>query len=153
MAGWVGPTVAISLLLIALCIVGLTLVAAKVIYEAQEASRGLANELSGLRRELAPMLNALNRFGDAGADVVEAARTEVHELVNLSQGLRADIRRGSRRARRRLADFDALLEVMQDEVEEAALDTATALRTLRQGRGVLGQVRRFLVPRRRGRDA
>jgi methyl-accepting chemotaxis protein len=153
MAGWVGPTVAISMLLIAACVVGMTLVALKVFTEVQQASRGLTNELAELRHELAPMLTALNRFGDAGADVVESARAEVQELVATSQELRVGIRRTQRRAARRLADLDALLEVMQEEVEETALDAATALRTFRNGTGVLGQVGRFLAPsRRRGED-
>jgi methyl-accepting chemotaxis protein len=152
MAGWVGPTVAISLLLIALCVVGITLAAAMVFREVQHASKGLTHELAELRHELGPMLNALNRFGDAGADLVETARGEVQELVATSQELRVGVRRTTRRAARRLADLDALLEVMQEEVEETALDAATALRTIREGSGLVGHVGRFLAPRRRRRE-
>lgn len=151
MAGWVGPTMAISLLIIAGCFLGIVVAALKVFKEVDAASKGLTNELAELRHEFAPMLNALNRFGDAGADLVEAARTEVQELVSTSQELRHGIRRTQRRAARRLADLDALVEVMQGEVEETAIDAATALRTLRNGTGMVSQVGRFLAPRRRRR--
>lgn len=152
MAGWVGPVVAISVLLIAICVVGITLAAALVFREAQQASKGLTNELAELRREIGPTLAALNKFGDAGSEVVDLARNEVRELIATSQEVRTDVRRGMRRARRRLADMDALVEVMQEEVEETAIDAATAMRTLRTGRGVFGQVRRFLAPRPRDDD-
>jgi methyl-accepting chemotaxis protein len=144
--------VAISVLLIAICVVGITLAAALVFREAQQASKGLTNELAELRREIGPTLAALNKFGDAGSEVVDLARHEVRELIATSQEVRADVRRGMRRARRRLADMDALVEVMQEEVEETAIDAATAMRTLRTGRGVFGQVRRFLAPRPRDDD-
>jgi methyl-accepting chemotaxis protein len=147
MAGWVGPVVAISVLLIAICVVGITIAVALVFREAQQASKGLTAELSELRRELSPTLAALNKFGDAGSEVVDLARQEVRELVSTSQEMRTDVRRGMRRARRRLADLDALVEVMQEEVEETAIDAATAMRTIRTGRGVIGHVRRFLAPR------
>ena len=147
MAGWVGPVVAISVLLIAICVVGITLTIALVFREAQQASRGLTNELAELRREIGPTLAALNKFGDAGSEVVDLARNEVRELVATSQALRTDVRRGVRRAKRRLADVDALVEVMQEEAEETAIDAATAMRTLRTGRGVIGHVRRFLAHR------
>ena len=147
MAGWVGTVIAISVLLIAICVVGMTVALALVFREAQQASRGLTNELAELRHELSPTLAALNKFGDAGSEVVDLARNEVRELVATSQALRTDVRRGVRRARRRLEDMDALIEVMQEEVEETAIDAATAMRTLRTSAGVIGHVRRFLASR------
>ena len=110
MAGWVGVVIAISVLLIAICVVGITLAAAVVFREAQQASKGLTNELAELRRELSPTLAALNKFGDAGSEVVDLARQEVRELVATSQALRTDLHRGVRRAKRRLADVDALVD-------------------------------------------
>jgi methyl-accepting chemotaxis protein len=128
-------------------VVGITIAMALVFREAQQASKGLTAELSELRRELSPTLAALNKFGDAGSDVVDLARQEVRQLVSTAEEMRTDIRRGMRRARRRLSDLDALVEVMQEEVEETAIDAATAMRTIRTGRGVIGHVRRFLAPR------
>jgi len=153
MPGWIGPTIAISLLLIALCTVGLTLVALIVFREFQQGAKGLTGELHELRGELAPMIRALNRFGEAGGEVVDIARQEIREVVAASQDLRSDIRRARRRAGRRLADLDAFVEVMQEEIEENGIAAATALRKIRAGGGVAGQVGRMLVSRRRsGRE-
>lgn len=152
MAGWIGPTVALSLLVIAICVVAMAAAAVLVLREAASASKGVTRELEELRHELAPMLTALNRFGDTGSEVVEMARNEVEELVDTSRQLRGELRRGMVRAQERLADFDALVEVMQEEVEDTAIDAATALRTLRGTDGVVRQVGRLLRPRRRTRD-
>jgi hypothetical protein len=47
-------------------------------------------------------------------------------------------------AEARLADLDALFEVVQEEVEAAALDVAATLRTVRRGLGLLEWGRRAL---------
>lgn len=153
MAGWIGPTMAISLLIIAICVVAMTAGAVLVVREAASTAKGITRELEELRHELAPMLNALNRFGDTGSEVVEMARNEVREVIDTSRELRTELRRGLVRAQERLADFDALVEVMQEEVEDTALDAATAMRTLRGGGEVVRQVGRILRrPSRRKRD-
>lgn len=151
MATWVGPTIAISLLIIALCVLGVVvgmLIAAR---EVAQKSSSLADELAELRAELGPALRALNRLGEEGAEVATLAKEEVRAMVETTRRLRYDVERGAKQARRRLADFDALLEVVQEEVEETALDVTTALHTARTGRGMIGQLRRLVVPRRRGR--
>ena len=47
--------------------------------------------------------------------------------------------------RSKLADLETLYDVVHDEVEDAALDVAAALRSVRRGNGMLGRVRRLLV--------
>jgi hypothetical protein len=44
--------------------------------------------------------------------------------------------------------LETLYDVVHDEVEGAALDMAAALRSVRRGNGMLGRVRRLLVPSR-----
>lgn len=110
MAAWVGPTVAISLAIIALCVLALVLV-----------------------------LIATFR----------SVRSEINALVRTSSGVRHELSAGVRQTKKRLADFDALVEVMNEEVEDAALDLAVALRTVRSTRSMIGGVKRFLVRGRR----
>ncbi len=148
MPGWIGPTVAIALVVIALAFVVIATTAVVVAREAQEASGSLARELAELRAEIAPALQALRKFGETGEEIAEATREEVGKILATSRIVRHEVERGVRRTQRRLADFDALLEVMQEEVEETALSVATTLRTVRTGRGVLGGVRRLLRRRR-----
>jgi len=48
-----------------------------------------------------------------------------------------------------LEDLESLDAVVPEEVEDTALDVAAALRSARSGNGMLGRVRRLLVPGRR----
>ena len=150
MAGWIGPTMAISLALIAICFLGIAAAVAITLKEAVERGQSLAQELAELRHDLGPTLQALNRLGTGGAEVVELAQEEVREIIYTTRRLRKDVEKSVIRARRRLADFEAVVEVVQEEVEETALDLGAALRTVRTGTGVIGRLRRLVLPRRRG---
>jgi hypothetical protein len=50
-----------------------------------------------------------------------------------------------RQVRHRLAELDALYEVVHDEVEDTALHVAATLRSVRGGAGALARIRRLLV--------
>ncbi len=152
MSTWVGPTVAISLLVIAFCVLGVVVGVLIAGRQLAMKSGQLAEELSELRNELGPALRSLNRMGEGAAEVTEMVKEEAHEIIDTTRRLRKDVEKASRRARNRLGDFDALLEVVQEEVEETALDLTSALRTARTGTGMIGQLRRLVVPGRRGRE-
>lgn len=150
MAGWVGPTIAISLVVIALCCLGVVTSVLLALREAAERGQSLAKEIAAFRHDLGPTLDSLNRLGASGAEVAELAKEEVREVIYTTRRLRKDVERGAARAKRRLADFEAVVDLVQDEVEETALDVTTAMRTFRSGRGMVGQLRRLILPRRRG---
>lgn len=151
MAGWIAPTIAVSLVIMAACVLGLAVVIVAALREGRERSAALGRELGELRQELTPALAALNAFSEAGADVAQTAREEVEAFSATSTVLREEVHRALGRARRRLDDFDALVEVMHEEVEDAAVDIAVAVRTVRASRGILGRLRGVLLPgRRRG---
>ncbi len=151
MSTWVGPTIAISLLIIALCVLGVVIGVLIAGRQLASKSENLATELTGLRDELGPALRALNRMGEEGAEVAGLAKEEMREIIYATRRVRNDVEKTSKRLRRRVDDFDALLEVVQEEVEETALDVTAALRTARQGTGMIGQLRRLIRPQRRGR--
>ncbi len=151
MQSWVGPVMAISLAIIAICVVGVAVAVLTALKEAKDKGAGLAHELAEIRRDLSPALKALNHLGESGAEVAELARDEVRELVDTSRSLRRSVSRGARRVEQRLADFDALAEVVYDEVEDTALNAVAAIQTVRDGSGMVGQLRRMLRPGRRRR--
>lgn len=151
MPTWVGPTVALSLLVIALCFLGIALAALFALREGLERGQSLAKEMGELRRELSPLLQAFGRLGKEGADVLDLAKEEVREIVYTTRRFRKDVEKGMQRTQHRLADFEAVVEIVQEEVEETALDLTTALRTVRTGTGMIGQLRRLVLPTRRGR--
>ncbi|MEK6687984.1 MAG: hypothetical protein AABZ01_05920, partial [Gemmatimonadota bacterium] len=117
-AAWVGPTMALSLAVVALSFAVIAIMAVVI------GSRTLR---AGRRIEEA---------ADATRGLAVKVQDEVTELVRTSQRLRFEVDRGVRRAKRRLQDLDAVAEVVQEEIEETALDVADTLRTVRVGGGV-----------------
>ncbi len=151
MAAWVGITIAFSLVIIAMCLVGVAVTALMSLKEIRNISDALTLELEGLRRELAESLGMLKRLGEQGQDVLDLAKDEINQVVRLSSGIRGDIEQGTRRVKRRLADFDAVVEVVQEEVEDTAIEFGASLRHARESTNVIGQLSRLVRPRRGSR--
>lgn len=147
MPGWVGPTVAVSLVVIALAFAAIATAAVMISRKASTEIGELSEELAKLRGEISPALAALRRVADAGADLSGDIREEVNEYLQVSKAVRQDLVLGVRQVKRKLRDLDALYEVVHDEVEDTALDVAAGLRTVRNGAGVVGRIRRWLVRR------
>src|SRR5216117_2815003 len=90
--------------------------------------------------------------GPAVSDVrqlVATIRTEAESLVGTSRELRGRIVKAADAAETRLADLDALFEVVQEEVETTTLDVAATLRNVRRGLSLLEWGRRALKQRRK----
>lgn len=130
-AGWVGPIGAVSLVVIAGSVVV------------------IAATVASLGKGVLETLHAVRETAAEGRGLVTRLREEVDEVVRTSQRVRHDVDRGVRRARRRLADLDALAEVVQEEVEDTALDVAARVRSLRSGAGVVSRLRRMILRQRR----
>jgi len=124
LAGWVGPTIAISLGIIAFaCVVmfvalGLAALALRNAFRAASARLG----------EMQALMDRVKEEGDA--------------YLVTSRRFRHRLERGIDRVSERAADLDALYEVVQEEVEETALGVATALRTARMSTGIIARVLR-----------
>jgi hypothetical protein len=148
-AAWVGPTMAVSLVVIALSFLAIATGVLMAGREAGKAIHKLSQEISQIRQELEPTMRGLREAAEEGRGLAKKLQLEVDSIIQTSQGLRHDLRRGVKRAKHRLSDLDALAEVMQGELEDTALDVAAKMRTLRSGFGVIGRLRRFLPRRRR----
>ncbi|HEV8197463.1 MAG TPA: hypothetical protein VGP87_12535 [Gemmatimonadales bacterium] len=147
MPGWVGPTSAIALVIIALAFAAIATAAVMISRKASTEIGQLSDELAKLRGELSPALSALRRVADAGADLSGDIREEVNEYLMVSRGVRKDLEVGVRKVKRKIRDLDALYEVVHEEVEDTALDVAAGLRSVRTGAGMVGRIRRWLVRR------
>lgn len=119
---WVGVVSAVSLMIIALAALvgGVAIVAAAL----------------GVRAAL----RALKSFGGpAIADVrllISSIKTEADALVGTSRDIRHRIMRAADAAEERLTALDSVAEVMQDELEDAAVDAAATMREVRRGLSV-----------------
>ena len=146
-----GPVIAISVLVIAICYLAMAFAIGGAVRSAIKRSEGLEHQLAELRRELAPTLAAFQRLGESSVAVADEARNEVQQIVDGVHRVRVDVEAGINRTRRRLADFEAMIDVVQEEVEDTALDVAAAIHTARSGLGIVGQLRRLVRPRSRRR--
>ncbi|HXE57012.1 MAG TPA: hypothetical protein VNK43_03355 [Gemmatimonadales bacterium] len=141
---WVGPVAAISLLVIALVYLGIgigLLLAARALAAKQ---RALADSLRELRRDLAPALESVKRIAADGEHMARAVRHEIVGVTRTTRRLRRRVDLLADRMAQRLDELDALYEVVQDEVEETALDLAAGLRRARRG-GWLGRLTGLLL--------
>jgi H2-forming N5,N10-methylenetetrahydromethanopterin dehydrogenase-like enzyme len=82
--------------------------------------------------------------------LVGSIRGEADALVGASRDIRLRIVRAADAAEERLADLDALAEVVQEEVEDTALAAAATLRNVRRGLHGFRWARRALLRRRGG---
>ena len=137
-AGWVGPTVAIALVVVALSFLVLGGVALAVGLGLRTQSRELRDKLTASTADARAATLRLKGELDGYADLATATRVKLHRAVETVEG--------------RLQDLDALAEVLQEEAEETALDVAAFVRTVRRTGHVLGTARRAMKGRRRSRD-
>jgi uncharacterized protein YoxC len=148
---WVGPIVAISLLLIALVYLLIGIVVAIAARATSKRVAAMQETLADLRRDLDPALKSVQRVAEDGGAMAQRLRSETDELVDVSRQLRKRLVTGADRIQERLEDMDALYEVVYDEVEESALSLAAGLRTARHGKALLAPVSRLFRRRRRRR--
>ena len=132
---WVGVVSAISLTIIALAALlgGIAIIVAALdVRWALKALKGAA--------------------GPAIADVrqlISSIRTEADALVGASRDVRQRIVRAADAAEERLTALDALAEVMQEELEETAIDAAATMRDVRRGLSVWRWSRKLLKGKKR----
>ena len=116
---WTALVAAVSLAIIALAVIVV-------------AAASVASAL-GVRA----FLQAIEHFaGPAIGDVrqlIGTIKAEADSLVGTSRDIRVRIVRAADAAEARLTDLDALVEIVQEEVEETALDAAAALHGVRRG--------------------
>ncbi|MBK9691387.1 MAG: hypothetical protein IPO73_06830 [Gemmatimonadetes bacterium] len=141
-AGWVGPTMAISLVIIAGAFLVIAAASALAARQAAREMQQLSRVIESLRTDLAPALMAVQAVSGEGQRLAGMVGTEAEELVLASRQLREGLKD-------RLANLEAIYEVLEEEIEDTAVDVAVTLRTFRSGAGWFGRIRRLLGGGRR----
>jgi uncharacterized protein YoxC len=145
---WVGPTMAISLAVIALSFLGIALAVAIAALKLAGQVKKVGTLVAGLQDDVARTLKAVRRLTEQGQDVMVVVRQETGAFAQTARRLRRKLVRAADRVEVKLEELETLYDVVHDEVEDTALDVAGALRSVRRGNGMLGRVRRLLVPSR-----
>jgi uncharacterized protein YoxC len=145
---WVGPTMAISLAVIALSFLGIALAVAIAALKLTGQVKKVGTLVDGLQDDIARTLKAVRHLTEQGQDVMVVVRQETGAFAQTSRRLRRKLVRAADRVEIKLEELETLYDVLHDEFEGTALDVAAALRSVRRGNGMLGRVRRLLVPSR-----
>lgn len=145
---WVGPTLAISLAILALSFLGLAVAVGLAALKVAGQVRKVSTLVDGLQDDVAKTLKTVRGLTEQGQDLMVLVRHEVGAFAQTARRLRRKTVRAADRIEVKLEELETLYDVVHDEVEGAALDAAAALRSVRRGNGMLGRVRRFLVPSR-----
>ena len=77
-------------------------------------------------------------------EMVSTIRSEAEGIVGTSRDVRTRITRAADAAEQRLQELDALMEVVQEEVQDAAIGVASTLRDARSGVRLLQWTRQLL---------
>lgn len=147
--GWAEVVTAISTAIIACGVVAAGVVVVVTMNEFRALARSVQRVAEMLERDARPALDSARRLVDDTQHVVSSVRREAEDIVHSSQDVRERMQRLLQRTEERLQDLDALIDVVQYEVEETALDVAAALRTTRRGGTVLRAVKRAFLGRSR----
>jgi uncharacterized protein YoxC len=147
-AEWVGPTMAISLAVLALSFLAMATAVGIAAFRVAREVRKVGTMVDGLQDDVARTLKSVRRLTEQAQDVMVLVRHEAGAFAQMARRLRRKTVRGVDRIESKLQDLETLYDVVHDEIENTALDLATALRSLRRGNGMLGRVRRILVPSR-----
>lgn len=145
---WVGPTMAISLAVIALSILGGAIAVAIAVLRLSGQVKKMGAVVEGLQDDVTEGVTSVRRLIEQAQDLMVVVRNEVGAFAQTSRRLRRKVIKGVDRVEGKLSDLETLYDLVHDEVEDTALDVAAALRSARRGNGMLGRVRRLLVPGR-----
>jgi len=132
---WVGVVSALSLAIIALAaLVGTGAIVA--------AALGVRATVKALKNFAGPAISDVRQL-------IGSIKNEADSLVGASRDVRQRIVRAVDAAEERLTDLDALAEVVQEELEETALDAAATMRDVRRGLSVWRWSRKLLKGKKR----
>ena len=103
----------------------------------------------GMRATLAYFRQLAGPAVDDVRGMIGAIRSETDALVGTSRDIRLRIVRAADAADARLGDLQALMDVLQEEVDDAALDAAATVRTVRKGVAAVSWGRRLITRTRK----
>jgi uncharacterized protein YoxC len=107
-----------------------------------------ASAVLGMRKSLRALRGFAGPALEDARQLIGTIRAEVDGLATTSRDVRARVVKAADAAEARLAELDALVDAVQEEVESAVLDVAATIRTVRRGVSLLDWGRRAV---KRGR--
>jgi uncharacterized protein YoxC len=147
--GWAEALTAVSTATIALALLGACVAVIFLLRDARKLIAELQSLTKKIDEEGKPAIESVRTMIADASTIMATVKTEVDGLADTSKGIRKRAERAAASIDDRLHDIETLVDVVQQEVEDTALDITAALRTTRRGGKLVKRMRRALL--RRGR--
>lgn len=148
MTGWPLVVIAIATSAMALGVLVILVGMLGTLRQLGQLSERMTRLLESVDRDARPVLDSVRRTADETSRVAQTIREEVVALGGASRDVRERVQRTAAALEERFVEFDTLLDILHNEVEDAVLDVAALLRTTRRGAGLMRGLRRVFGRRR-----
>jgi uncharacterized protein YoxC len=146
---WAAAVTAIATVVIALVLTVGAVALVRWLGEMSRLGRAVKQQLERLEYETRPTLDSARAITRDVEKLVSSVRDEIEGFAGASKDVRDRLTRVADAMEERLRDIESVVDMVQYEVEETALDVAAALRTTRRGTSVLRAMKRAFLGRRR----
>ncbi len=147
--GWPEVVTAVSTAIIAVVVLAVGGGLLVLLREIRGLTRVIERVADTMEHDAKPVLEAVRNVVADATGVVDAIKSEAEGFTDTVRDVREGVNGLVVRVEERLLDLDALIDVLQYEVEETALDIAAAMRTTRRGTTVLRAMKRAFLGRGR----
>ncbi|MFB3069471.1 MAG: hypothetical protein ACE1ZF_02120 [Gemmatimonadales bacterium] len=140
--GWAEVVTAIAAAIIAVIALGLVVYAVPLLRQASRTSAALERFLE---RDSRPLLENARSVVSEASQIASKLRLEIDGVIETSQDIRGRVKNAVDATEDRLLDLEALLDVLQEEMEDTVLEVAAAVRTTRRGTAVFRTMKRVFL--------
>ncbi|HEX5632454.1 MAG TPA: hypothetical protein VFX50_04470 [Gemmatimonadales bacterium] len=145
--GWVGPTMAISLVVIALSFLAIAATVVLSGLAVARQARKLREQMATVEDDARRAMRSVRRAARNAAEASEVLKEQAHLFAHTGKKIRRRVDDVSLTVHQRIGELDALYEVVAEELEDTAIDVATSVRAFR-GNPVMRVARSLLGGRR-----
>ncbi len=131
--GGLATVQAVSTIVLAVAVLVVLLAVVLLLFQLRILTRSVTSVARRLESDSQPVLERARGVAENVEFITAAVRTDVEKLNQSISGLNERLREASLNMEERIQDFSALVEVLQSEAEDLALDTAAAVRGVREG--------------------
>jgi len=123
----------VSSIILTIVVLGAVIALFSVLIQLRSLTRSVAEVAGRLERDAGPVLESAKNVAENVDFITTAVRTDIQKLNASVTRLNDRLKEASERMEERIQDFTALVEVLQSEAEDLALDTAAVVRGVRAG--------------------
>ena len=129
----------LALVVLALALAGFFVLFLIFVLRMRKLDSGLRRTAVKLRSGMDPVMERAGNVAENVDFITRAIRADVEKLNESVTRLNERLQQASDRMEDRIEEFNALMEVVQGEAEEIFIDTASAVRGVREGTRALGE--------------